>query len=164
MNKLNNFKIEYLFSYDVAIGDMYQMHNSPFGMRNIGYITSGRIWGGERIRGRILPGGGDWCVIRRDGISMPDVKLMIETDTGAHILMTYTGKMDTGENGYENYCAGRYPDVNYITTNVQFETEDADYLWVNRVSCFGIGQVDRTANPLKVQYDVYAFRSLPDEA
>lgn len=162
MGKLNNFKIEYLFSYDVQIGDMYRMPSSPYGLRNIGYITEGRVWG-DKITGKILPGGGDWCVIRRDGISMPDVKCMIETDSGAHILMTYTGKMDTGENGFDDYCNSRFPDTNFISTNVELETEDEDYLWANRVACFGIGQVNRTSIPLMLQYDVYAFKSIPNQ-
>lgn len=162
MGKLNNYKIEYLFSYDVKIGDMYRMTGSPYGMRNIGYITGGKVWG-DKINGRILPGGGDWCAIRTDGISMPNVHAMIETDSGTHIYMHYTGKMDTGENGFEDYCSCKFPDTNYISTNVELESDDPDYMWVNRVACFGIGQVDRTAHPLKLQYDVYSFKSIPDE-
>ncbi len=160
---LNKFSYEYLFSYSCNIGDMYRMVKSPMGLRNIGYITGGEVWG-DKIRGKILPGGGDWCVIRKDGVSCPDVRAMIETESGARIYMQYTGRMDTGENGYEDYCNGRFPDVNYICTAVNFETEDEEYLWLNRKQCFGIGQVDRTKTPLKVQYDVYALTSLPDDA
>ena len=65
---LNKFSYEYLFSYSCNIGDMYRMVKSPMGLRNIGYITDGEVWG-DKIRGKILPGGGDWCVIRKDGVS-----------------------------------------------------------------------------------------------
>lgn len=158
---LNNFCFEYLFSYSVSIGALYRMKESPLGLRTIGYITDGKIWG-DKIQGEILPGGGDWCVLRPDGISCPDVRCMIKTSDGAEIYMHYTGKMDAGEDGYNNYCASNFPPVNYITTAVEFETDAQIYLWLNRKQCFGIGQVDRTTTPVKVQYDVYALNSLPD--
>ena len=160
---LNNFSYEYLFSYSVNIGDMYRMKNSPLGLRTIGYITDGKVWGGK-INGKILPGGGDWCVLRKDGVSCPDVRAIIETDNGAHIYMHYNGKMDCGHDGYDNYCSAIFPEFNYICTSVELETESEEYMWLNRKQCFGIGKVDRSKAPVEVQYDVYALTSLPDEA
>ena len=153
---LNKFGFEYLFSYYANIGDFYRMPKSPFGLRHIGYITDGRVWG-DKVNGELAPGGGDWCVVRTDGVSMPDVRTMIRTDDGAEIYMHYTGKMDTGKGGFENYCKGIFPDINYIYTSVEFETEAENYLWLNRCQCFGVGIVDRTKTPLMVQYDVYAL-------
>ncbi len=158
----NQFSFEYLFSYSVSIGDMYRMKQSPLGLRTIGYITEGIVWG-DRIQGKILPGGGDWCVLRTDGVSCPDVRCMIRTEDGAEIFMQYRGKMDAGENGYEDYCNSVFPAVNFIATAVELETEDENYRWLNRKQCFGVGQVDRTQTPVKVQYDVYALNSLPGE-
>ncbi len=158
---LNNFSFEYLFSYSVSIGDIHRMTNTPQGLRTIGYIDNGKVWG-DKVNGVIAPGGGDWCVLRKDGVSCPDVRAIIRTEDGAEIYMHYTGKMDTGLNGYEDYCNSRFPDVNFICTAVEFETDSEAYLWMNRKQCFGIGQVDRRQNPVKVQYDVYALSSLPD--
>lgn len=158
---LNNFSYEYLFSYSVNIGDIHRMKASPLGLRTIGYITNGSVWG-DKIKGEILPGGGDWCVLRKDGVSCPDVRAIIRTESGVEIYMHYTGKMDTGVDGYENYCNAVFPSVNFICTAVELETEAEEFLWLNRKQCFGIGKVDRTKNPVKVQYDVYALTSLPE--
>lgn len=158
---LNRFEFEYLFSYSVNIGDMYRMKKSPLGLRTIGYITDGAVWG-DKINGQILPGGGDWCVLREDGVSCPDVRAIIKTDDGSEIYMHYTGKMDCGADGYENYCNGIFPEINLICTSVELESESEEYLWLNRRQCFGIGKVNRGKAPVEVQYDVYAFKPLPE--
>ena len=160
---LNKFSYKYLFSYSADIGEFHRMKESPLGLRTIGYISGGSVWG-DVLNGELLPGGGDWCVLRKDGVSCPDVRALIKTDSGAEIFMHYTGRMDTGANGYENYCNDVFPDVNFICTAVDLETEDDEFMWLNRKQCFGIGQVDRTKTPVKVQYDVYALTSLPDDA
>lgn len=52
---LNKFGFEYLFSYYANIGDFYRMPKSPFGLRQIGYITDGRVWG-DKVNGELAPG------------------------------------------------------------------------------------------------------------
>ena len=90
--------------------------------------------------------------------------LTLETDDGALIYMQYAGTMDIGgPEGYENYRAEKFPAKGYIQIIPIIETDHPNYLWMNRLSCFGIGRVDFSVPPASLKYDVYAFYSLPDE-
>src|SRR5262249_23311553 len=46
---------------------------------------------GPRLRGKVLPGGGDWTLLRGDGVLELDLRLTLETDDGALIHMTSFG-------------------------------------------------------------------------
>ena len=47
--------------------------DTPQGRRRIIGITGGRF-SGERLSGRVLPGGADWQVIRADGVADLDAR------------------------------------------------------------------------------------------
>jgi hypothetical protein len=44
----------------------------PEGIRAILHVTKGEMTG-PKLRGRILPGGGDWLTVRTDGVAILDV-------------------------------------------------------------------------------------------
>ena len=54
---------------------------------------------GDRLRGKVLPGGGDWVIKRPDGVLELDLRLTLETDDGALIHMTFEGIRDDGAKG-----------------------------------------------------------------
>src|SRR5262245_58291343 len=58
-------------------------------------ITSGSFEG-ERLRGRVLPGGDDWTVKRPDGVVELDLRVTLQTDDGAYIHMSFEGIRDDG--------------------------------------------------------------------
>jgi hypothetical protein len=43
------------------------------------------------MRGRLRPVGGDWLLIRTDGVGVLDVRATLELDNGAMIYTTYGG-------------------------------------------------------------------------
>lgn len=163
MKKLNPFNYEHLFSYSCSIyPNMELIKNAPFGMRCHGYISGGEVWG-PKFNGKLRPVGGDWSVVSPNGVVNLDVRATLESNDGAIVYMRYGGRMDLGSpQGYEDYKAEKFPPKSYINIMPILETDHPDYEWMNRVSCFGIGRVDFTADPVIVQYDVYAFHSLAD--
>lgn len=54
---------------------------------------------GDRLQGKVLPGGDDWTVTRSDGVVELDLRITIETDDGALIHMTFEGLRDNGAPG-----------------------------------------------------------------
>jgi hypothetical protein len=46
---------------------------------------------GERLSGRVLPGGADWQVIRADGVADLDARYALETTDGALIYVRNRG-------------------------------------------------------------------------
>src|SRR3989454_11197032 len=60
----------------------------PHGTRVTFPITGGSFEG-DRLRGKVLPGGDDWTIKRSDGVVELDLRITLETDDGALIYMTF---------------------------------------------------------------------------
>ena len=125
----------------------------PEGIRSNAYVTGGEVYG-PKIHGRILGVGGDWLLIRRDGVGVVDVRATIQTDDNALIYVTYGGLLELGPDGYAGFLVGELPPVFPIRTAPRFQTSHPAYLWLNRLQCIGVGQADRETS--SVSYDVYA--------
>ena len=50
---------------------------------------SGGIFEGPKLRGTVLPAGGDWIIICPDKIMQLDVRVTLKTDDDEFIYMTY---------------------------------------------------------------------------
>src|SRR5215467_8341259 len=77
---------EYLMTYFAPL-ERYPIDGS----RVIVNVRPGGWVKGPRITGKIIAPGGDWVTVTPSGVSRLDVRLLIETDDGAHIYMTYNG-------------------------------------------------------------------------
>ena len=67
----------------------------PHGTRVTFPITGGSFEG-DRLRGKVLPGGDDWTIKRPDGVMDLDLRITLETDDGALVHMTFEGIRDDG--------------------------------------------------------------------
>ena len=73
----------HLFTMSLTVDStMTDIGETPYGRRRIATVTGGSFTG-EEIKGTVLPApGGDWLLLRRDGILMLNVRLTLETDDG----------------------------------------------------------------------------------
>jgi hypothetical protein len=101
----------------------------PHGTRLTFPITGGSF-DGDRLRGKVLPGGDDWVVKRADGVLELDLRITLEADDGALIHMTFEGIRDDGAAG-----------APYFRTLPRFETADAKYSFLNRLLALGAGEI-----------------------
>jgi len=103
-------------------------------------ITGGRF-SGERLSGRVLPGGADWQVIRADGVADLDARYTLETADGALIYVRNKGYRHGPDDVMRRLAAGEAvePTLYYMRTTPWFETGDARYAWLNRIVCVGTG-------------------------
>ena len=108
------------------------------------------------MRGRLRRVGGDWLSLRPDGIGVLDVRATFELDDGALIYTTYSGVADLGPDGYERFLAGNPPTQVQLQITPRYYTGHSDYLWLNRLQCVGIGEVDM--QQMRASYDIYALR------
>lgn len=153
---MNDYKLEHILSYTGNLAGSPEVIGSvPEGIRINFYNTGGEILG-PRIRGKVRPAGGDWMMVRRDGIAIVDVRATFETDDGALILVTYPGVIDLGEDGYDKFVRGELPAAARIRTSPRFSTSHSRYLWLNRLHCLGVGEYAAATN--RATYDVYAVR------
>src|SRR5437899_11764627 len=79
-----------LFAFHIDVKPPHVVGATPGHDRRIGEIAGGRFEG-ERLRGKILSGGSDWQSLRNDGAITINVRLVMETDDGVLIGMTYLG-------------------------------------------------------------------------
>jgi len=101
----------------------------PRGTRMTFPITGGSF-DGDRLRGKVLPGGGDWVIKRADGVLELDLRITLQTDDGAFVHMTFEGIRDDAAAG-----------APYFRTLPRFETADAKYAFLNRLLAVGIGEI-----------------------
>ncbi len=109
----------------------------PHGTRVTFPITGGSFEG-DRLRGKVLPGGDDWTVKRSDGVIELDLRITLETDDGALIYMTFEGIRDDGA-----------PGAPYFRTLPRFETAEPKYAFLNRLLAVGTGEI-RADGPVHV--------------
>jgi hypothetical protein len=101
----------------------------PRGTR-VTFPVTGGSFEGERLRGKVLPGGDDWTVRRADGVVELDLRVTLETDDHALIHMTFEGIRDDAP-----------PGVPYFRTLPRFETAAPKYAFLNRLLAVGVGAI-----------------------
>jgi hypothetical protein len=130
----------HLFTLKLTVSGMQQVGATPGGSRRIGLVAGG-TFEGERLRGTVLPGGADWLMDRPDGATTLDVRLVLQTDDGATIGMTYRGMRHGPAQVMQRLNRGEPvdPASYYFRTSVAFETAAQKYDWLNRVIAVGTG-------------------------
>ena len=121
------------FTMSVTLGQQAAIGPGPYGHRGFGGAAGGEVRG-RRLNGTILPGGGDWVLFGPDRYGRPDVRLQIETDDGAVILMTYRGLIEWNaavKRASADQSETRFED-HYWRTAPFLETGDERYAWVNQ--------------------------------
>ena len=79
-----------LMTVRIAAAPPQKLGAVPHGIRSIVPVTGGDFEG-PRLRGKVLPGGGDWLLLRADGVLELDLRITLETDDHALIYMTFQG-------------------------------------------------------------------------
>jgi hypothetical protein len=155
MANMLDYRLEHILSYSATLKAPEVIGPLPEGIRANFYVTGGNLQG-PRVNGQVLPVGGDWLTIRTDGVGILDVRATFETHDGALIYTAYSGVVDVGEDGYQKFLQQDLPPFMSLRIVPRYHTTHPDYLWLNRIQCLGIGQVDMAR--LEVRYDVYAVR------
>lgn len=126
---------------DVDFAGVTPIGATPNGHRAIAPIKGGRFEG-ERLNGDVLPGGQDWFVVRGDGTLAIDVRLMLRTDDGVSVYLSYSGEMLGAPEAMARFRKGEQlsADDYRLRMVARFESGDARYLWLNQVLAVGVGE------------------------
>jgi len=142
-----------LFRIDITLHPYLDVGATPLGRRRIA-LVSGGTFAGDRLRGIVLPhGGSDWILQRTDDSFQLDVRMMLQTDDGALVGMSYRGVRHASAEVGARLARGEKVDRSeyYLRTTPFFETSDPRYAWINHVIAVGMG--DRRTDG--VVYDVF---------
>lgn len=112
------------------------------GSHNITAVTGG-TFEGPKLKGKVLGPGGDWTTRRPDGVTILDVRTILQTDDDQRIYTAYRGVV---------YRPQQQPaPPAYWRITPIFETTAAKYDWLNRIVAVGV----RYDVPGKVAYHIY---------
>ena len=113
----------------------FVLEGTPVGTRMIFEVEDGTI-SGERLNAKLVgQSGADWLVVGPDGTGTLDVRMLVETDDGALVFISYNGRVDV-ENPVHVYSAPR------------FETGDERYRWLNTIQAVGKGTLSDNGTTL----------------
>ena len=82
---------QHLFTLEAALAPSLDAGEGPLGRRVLNAVSEGRFYG-ERLKGRINPGTGDW-MLTRNGIRIVDARIVLLCDDNAIIHMSYGGRI-----------------------------------------------------------------------
>jgi Protein of unknown function (DUF3237) len=130
-----------IFTIQAELEAIMNLGRTPYGERRVINILGGTITG-PKLKGRILPGGADWQVVRADGAADIQARYTIETDSGAHILVNSDGLRHGPPAVLESLARGDRvdPALYYFRTVMRFETSDPAVDWLNRILALARGQ------------------------
>ncbi|MDA3644684.1 DUF3237 domain-containing protein [Saccharopolyspora indica] len=137
-------EIETAHLFDIVVDlERLDIGAGPLGHRVL-FQSAGGSFEGPRLRGEVLPGGGDWALFRPDGTMALDVRLTLRTHDDALVHMTYQGRWTVPHELRAAMAdpAERHridPDRYYFRTTPLFETGAEQYAWLNDVVSAGSG-------------------------
>ena len=139
---------ELLFDISFELEAPIVIAGSPEGDRMIFYVKNGKFTG-PRISGEVLPGGGDWLLVRPDGVGMLDVRVVLKASDGEAIYMVYRGiaKLPPGGANLDEPFPVR-------TAPTFFASSKGKHKWLNSVQAIGEGE----PIPGGVRYKVYEVK------
>ncbi|HTE00780.1 MAG TPA: DUF3237 domain-containing protein [Mucilaginibacter sp.] len=126
------------------------------GTKVIYSVSGGSVTG--KIKGSVLPIGGDFATFINPTTLKLDVRLVLRTDDSATIYCTYTGYLHTDEETFKTIKVGKGSQIDpsryYFRTNPIFETTSAKYDWLNHTITVGFGTITAAG----VSYKIYAVK------
>ena len=149
-----DLKTELLFEIRLDLEEPQDVGATPHGNRRIIYVKGG-TFAGPKLKGEVLPGGGDWVLIHPDGVRELDARETLRTDDGHLIYMTARGIFRAAPETFQRLVRGDAidPSEYYFRTTPAFETGSEKYGWLNRIVAVGIGE----RPPTGLIHTVYAI-------
>jgi hypothetical protein len=145
--------LTHLYDMHADLEAPHMIGATPAGTRQTWIVKSGWLEG-PRMKGELLPGGGDWALIRTDGAVQLDVRATAALEGGAMVHAYYSGLIIATPEVFGRIMGGEdVPlDEYYFYTNPMFQTGSEEYAWLNRTLAIGRGK----AVPGGVEYRVWA--------
>ena len=134
-------KLTLAFTINVQVGPPTELGQVPRGRRRIIPILGG-TFEGPNIRGKVVPGGADWQIVRADGFAELDTRYMLQTDAGQLIYIQNAGIRHAPPDITKKLLAGEPVDPSqvYFKTVPTFETSAPELQWLTRSIFIGTGE------------------------
>jgi uncharacterized protein DUF3237 len=129
-----------IFTIDSPLGDIQMLGQTPYGERRIINILVGMV-SGERLNGKVLPGGADWQIVRSDGVVHLQARYTLQADSGGLIQVDAEGYRHGPPEVMARLARDETvdPALYYFRTAMRFSTADLGLAWLNRILAIGRG-------------------------
>jgi len=146
-------RLDHLYDAHVDLEPGQVVGQTPMGMRQIYIVKGGRL-DGPKLKGTVLPGGGDWATIRPDGALQLDVRAAVQLDDGPIIYAYYLGILFGQQDTIMRALMGEDVPLTdyYFYISPMFQSGAPEYDWLNRTVAIGRGKVVKSG----VEYSVWA--------
>jgi hypothetical protein len=123
-------ELEFVFEIRASIDEGWHVGRGPDERLHFTPVTGGSV-DGPRLRGSVLPGGGDWLVERGD-TSQLDARYLIRADDGAVIDIVNRGYYRASADVQRRVDAGEaVPETEYyFRTAPVFQTDAPQHRWL----------------------------------
>lgn len=130
-----------LMTVTIIAAPLQQIGAIPYGVRSFVPVASGDFEG-PRLRGKILPGGGDWLCCPPTRPRAGPARHAGETDDHALIYMTFQGLRHGPPGVIAAFGRGEVVDPAryYFRSVPRFETWAEAYAFLNRIVTVGVGE------------------------
>ena len=142
--------LEHVFTISIDLGEPYWIRPPARGeMRAAIFATDGRVEG-PRLTGRVIPmSGGDFPLVRPDGVIDFDARYLLEADDGAIIYLQNRGyrwarSPEIAERMARNEPVG--PGDYYMRVSPQFDVPEGSHAWMAKHVFVGVAEKIPKAN------------------
>lgn len=145
-------KLAYVFSVRATLAPPFEVGEIDSGRRRFIPITGGEVYG-PRVKGKVLPGGGDWQTILPGGLARIEARYLLEADDGTVIEVVNPGVRTASPEVTERLARGEKvdPTLYYFRTTPSFQARGEGYAWLRRSVFVARG----IRNPDSVVIDYY---------
>jgi|SRR5215813_4188051 len=139
---MSPLRSQLLFRLHITLQPALDLGVTPLGQRRIVPVAGG-TFDGPRLRGAVLPqAGADYLLMRSDMVFQQDVRLILQTDDGELIFMSYRGVRRATPEVAGRLARGEPVDASqyYLRTAPFFETAAPRHAWINSIVAIGVGE------------------------
>ena len=144
--------LSFVMTLNVTVGAPVEIGTVARGRRRVIPIVGGRFEG-PQLRGRVLPDGADWQIVRADMFTELDARYVLETNDGSRIYVQNAGVRHAPADVMARVLAGEDVDPAqvYFRTAPAFETAAPDLQWLTRSLFVATGE----RHPTEVVINVF---------
>lgn len=137
-------RFEHIFSISITLTKPYWLRPTTMGATRAAiYAAEGTIEG-PGVKGRVIPmSGGDWPLLRPDGVIDFDARYLLEMEDGTVIYLQNRGyrwahSPEIAEKMSRNEPAG--PDEYYMRVSAKFDVPEGPWDWMARHIVVGVAE------------------------
>lgn len=138
-------ELQFVLEVRLKLRKRLSIDGLPGGGDRLAVAIDEGVFEGPSLRGRVIPGGGEWPHVREDGVFCFDARYHLEEEDGTVIYLQNSGFRHATPDVMERLWALRpgdrvLPSEYYFRCTPIFETSPGRHDWLSRHVFVGVGE------------------------